>query len=231
MATDITGTKTKAYYDTVPDTCPVCHRGIAVKETAQAFIAGVTRDSEWTGSLEILYRCPRQECGRAFLAIYRQTIQNMDDRNWFFLEHLAPSESFPPEVEEPIRKVSPSFVNIYGQALEAERLRLDQVCGGGFRRAVEFLIKDYLIQKQPNDAESIKKAFLGVCIENYVTDVNVKKCAQRATWLGNDETHYQRKYDQHDIENLKELIRLTMYWMGSEILTEKYNAELKKKSK
>jgi hypothetical protein len=125
--------------------------------------------------------------------------------------------------------VSPNFVDIYGQSLEAERLGLNQICGGALRRAVEFLIKDYLVRKRPDNADSIKKTFLGVCIENYVTDVNIKKCAKRATWLGNDETHYQRKYEQHDIQNLKELIRLTMYWMGSEIMTEKYDVELTKK--
>jgi len=37
------------------------------------------------------------------------------------------------------------------------------------------------------------------------TDTNVKAVANRATWLGNDETHYEKKYEQLDIKHLKEL--------------------------
>jgi hypothetical protein len=94
---------------------------------------------------------------------------------------------------------------------------------------LEFLIKDYLIQKRPAETDSIKKAFLGVCINNHVDDANIKTCSDRATWPGNDQTHYERKYDEHDITHLKELIRLTMYWIASEIFTQKYNTELTKK--
>jgi len=231
MATDIVGKKIGANYDQEPDTCPVCHRAISVIKTNQAFVSAVTDDSVWTGYLEILYRCPRHDCGRSFLAIYRQAVQNTGDRDWFFFERLAPTTFQAPQIDKQIRAVSPNFVTIYGQALEAERLRLDQICGGGLRRAVEFLIKDYLIQTQPDNAEAIKKTFLGTCIENYISDPNIKACASRATWLGNDATHYERKYEAHDIQNLKELIELTMYWIKSEILTAKYNAELKKKSK
>jgi hypothetical protein len=229
-ATDIVGKKIEANYDTVPDTCPICHQGISVIKTNQAFVSAVIDDTDWTGFLEILYRCPRHDCGRSFLAIYRQHVQNTGNRDWFFFQSLAPTEFKPPQIDKQIRAVSPNFVRIYGQALEAERLGLDQICGGGLRRAVEFLVKDYLIQTQAEKAEAIKKTFLGTCIENYINDPNVKACASRATWLGNDETHYERKYGEHDIQNLKELIELTMYWIKSEMLTAKYNTELKKKS-
>jgi len=46
-----------------------------------------------------------------------------------------------------------------------------------------------------------------------------------------DQTHYERRYEKHDIQHLKELIRLTMFWMNSELLTAKYEAELKKPEK
>ena len=229
QAKDIAGRTIEANYDLMPDVCPVCHRGIDPIFNGIAFVSARTDSGGWTGYLELIFRCPRKHCARAFIAIYGQNVQNTGDRNWFFFEFCTPTSFEPPEVEDGIRQVSPRFVEIYGQSLEAERLGLDQICGCGLRRAVEFLIKDYLIQKRPEDTDSIKKAFLGTCINNYVTDTNVKAVANRATWLGNDETHYEKKYEQLDIKHLKELIRLTLYWMGSELLTEKYEAEMAKK--
>jgi hypothetical protein len=228
-AIDIAGAKIQAHYDEIPDICPVCHRGIQAVFTGTAFVSARTDSPAWTGYLELLFRCPRQDCARAFLAIYRQHVQTSHERGWFFFQGCAPTTFESPEVEDAICRVSPSFVQIYGQSLAAERLGLDQICGCGLRRALEFLIKDYLIQKQPTEADSIKKTFLGTCISNYITDANIKAVASRATWLGNDETHYEKRYEQLDIKHLKELIRLTLYWMGSELLTEKYTAEMAKK--
>ena len=228
-ATDLQKRTVEAFYDRIPDECPICHREISPIYGGRAFISGIVNETHWRGDLEILYRCPKQDCARAFIAIYRQHVQNTGDRNWFFLERLAPSEFEPPLVEDAVREISPNFVEIYGQALAAERSGLNQVSGCGLRRAVEFLIKDYLIQKRPQDSDAIEKAFLGTCINNYVTDTNIKTCASRATWLGNDQTHYKRKYEDRDISHLKKLIQLTLYWMGSEILTDKYTSELSKK--
>ena len=62
---------------------------------------------------------------------------------------------------EIIVKVSSDFVNIYNQAYCAEQLSLDQVCGVGYRKALEFLIRDYLIAREEDAAkvELIKKSF------------------------------------------------------------------------
>jgi len=42
----------------------------------------------------------------------------------------------------------------------------------------------------------------------------------RAVWLGNDETHYLRKWEQKDLTDLKNLIGLTVHWIEMEELTE-----------
>jgi hypothetical protein len=91
------------------------------------------------------------------------------------------------------------------------------------------LVKDYLIQVRPGDEGAIKSAALATCINNYVSDPNLKISADRATWLGNDATHYDQKYTDHDITHLKELIALTLYWLNSEMLTKKYRDEIPKK--
>lgn len=56
----------------------------------------------------------------------------------------------------------------------------------------------------------------------------VKSCATKAVWLGNDETHYERKWEDRDINDLKILIQLTLHHIESELLTEKFEMEMKK---
>ncbi|MCM3743240.1 DUF4145 domain-containing protein [Sporosarcina luteola] len=130
------------------------------------------------------------------------------------------------EFSQEINEISLEFSKIYNQALEAERRGLDQIAGIGFRKSLEFLVKDYLINFKSKEKESIEGKLLGKCITEDVSDENVKEIAKRAVWLGNDETHYIRKWEGKDIKDLKILIDLTLYWIQSEILTNKLVANM-----
>lgn len=121
-----------------------------------------------------------------------------------------------------IKDVSPDFEKIYNQAFYAEQLSLDQICGVGYRKALEFLIKDYLmLDKDESEKEIIKKKFLNNCIQEDVSDNRIKEVAKRAVWLGNDETHYTRKWVEKDVSNLKATIDLTVRWIENEIETKR----------
>jgi hypothetical protein len=72
------------------------------------------------------------------------------------------------------------------------------------------------IEKYKNDVE---KMLLARCIATYVKSEQVKEIAKRAAWLGNDETHYVRKWEGKDLEDLKKLIALTLHWIEIEKLT------------
>lgn len=61
---------------------------------------------------------------------------------------------------------------------------------------------------------------LGRCIADDLADDRIKNVARRAAWLGNDETHYVRRWEDRDIENLKRLIELTVRWIEMELETE-----------
>jgi len=121
---------------------------------------------------------------------------------------------------ERIKKVSPVFCEIYDQASQAEQMQLLQVCGPGYRKSLEFLIKDYVSEVYPAEADKIKEMWLASCIEKYVTDANIKETATRAVWLGNDETHYVRKWEDKDLQDMKKLISLATYWIEAQKLTE-----------
>ena len=62
---------------------------------------------------------------------------------------------------------------------------------------------------------------MGSCINEDVSDERIKQVAKRATWLGNDETHYVRKWEDKDVKDLVSLIDLTIRWIESEIETKK----------
>ena len=170
---------------------------------------------------EIVFQCPLRQCSRLFIGRYVRTGHGLSAGH-FLLHSTTPTNAVPPPVAKEIGEVSPSFVTIYSQASEAEALRLDQIAGVGYRKALEFLIKDYCVSLQPSDTESIHKEPLAATITTRVSDSHVKECARRATWLGNDQTHYTRKWGDKDITDLKTLIELTMNWIRSSVLTQRY---------
>ena len=64
------------------------------------------------------------------------------------------------------------------------------------------------------------------CINDYVNDTRIKSVAKRAVWLGNDETHYIRKWEGKNLEDMKKLIDLTVHWIEMEKLTESFEDDM-----
>jgi hypothetical protein len=212
-------------YDMDPDHCPLCHHGIMPTRIGASNI--VRREIEGD-ILQLIYLCPRIECQRVFIGIYRQNYghQRHYVEGPHVLKSTAPYRAVKPQIPDEIQKISPDYVEVLSQSEAAEAYQLDQIAGAGYRKALEFLIKDYAIIKNPEKADEIKNSFLGNCIKKFVTDQNVKECSKRAAWLGNDETHYIRKWEEKDINDLKILIKLTQAWILNSLLTESYLSEM-----
>lgn len=167
--------------------------------------------------------CPDISCKKAFISYYtvapgtaHTNYSNKTSQGTIIGKHFS----------DKINEISQAFVTIYNQAYAAEQQNLTEICGVGYRKALEFLIKDYSILNNPNEKEKIEKIFLGNVIENYVTDNRVKSVAKRAIWLGNDETHYIRKWEGKDLQDLKKLIDLTVHWIEMEALTSSFESEM-----
>jgi len=200
--------------DKIPDLCPVCnHKGIQIV-VFQAYVLG---------EVELFCRCPNQQCQHTYISHYKKSFSTA--------ERLSLYKSSPKNIANTIFSddiiiLSPSFNEIYHQSETAEGLGLSEICGVGYRKALEFLIKDYLIKINPAESESIKSEFLGKCIKDRIEDKKLQACAERATWLGNDETHYVKKWESKDITDLKILIKLALHWIESSILTDKYISDM-----
>ena len=92
-------------------------------------------------------------------------------------------------------------------------MSLDEIAGMGFRKAIEYLVKDYLLQADSNLEGKIEDRPLAKVIsENFNSqqETDLKGLLIRATWLGNDMTHYLKYHDNFDINDLKKLIKLVM---------------------
>lgn len=122
--------------------------------------------------------------------------------------------------------ISPYFVKIYWEAESAENRKLFQIYWIWYRKAIEFLIKDYLINLKPELEEDIKKDTLWNCIKNYIDNKKIQEISKRAVWLWNDEIHYIRKWEDKDLSDLKKLIDITLYYIFMEIESDSIIEEM-----
>lgn len=199
-----------------PDYCPHCHRKIHPKLYISVHLAtGVN-------TIQTIFQCTHQSCQKIFIASY----SNDGVTEPWILFDVAPINPEEIQVPELIEELSPFFVQIYNQAIKAESMKLDQIVGIGIRKSLEFLIKDFAVFENKDKEEAIRRSQLGDCIKNYINDHNIKECAKRAIWLGNDETHYVRKWEEKDIKDLKTLVKLTINWIENHLLTKKYISEM-----
>ncbi len=216
---DVAGLRTPekrvSYYDQV-DECPVCRAKGHPKQ-----IAWRVHDSLRT-KLWIVYQCPSLKCQAVFVGEFGYEHAS----NAYSLRILFPKNFAKVEFPKVVIEVSPDFSEIYNQALKAESYGLNHICGPGFRKALEFLVKDFCILKNPASNAEIKALLLGKCIKKYIADPTARKIAERAAWLGNDETHYERRWEDKDVQDLKMLIRLTVNFVENEQLTELYLAAM-----
>lgn len=134
--------------------------------------------------------------------------------------YSVPSKFFEKEFEESISRLSPQFVKIYNQAFQAESQQLDEIAGLGYRKALEFLIKDFSIHITPDDEASILSMPLSQCIQKYINDPRIETLVRKATWIGNDEAHYLRKHTDRAISDLKAFISASVHFISMILIVE-----------
>jgi hypothetical protein len=198
----------------IPDKCPFCHKAITPN-----ILIGHTH----VYNLEVIMFCPNEDCGKVFIGYYRLNPPSPVPQ---FSGETTKGTLETKKFSEKINEISSAFVKIYDQAYIAEQQDLKEICGVGYRKALEFLIKDYVILNHDDEKEKIEKTQLGNVIENFVNDTRIQSVAKRAAWLGNDETHYIRKWEGKNLDDLKKLIDLTVHWIEMETLTSCFEEDM-----
>ena len=201
-----------------PNECPICHSGI------EPTIYGGSIDGAGTEAYLSLH-CGCRKCNSSFLSRY--DVIGIDLNQAVSLHTYAHKTRF--KCSEPIKtrkitfdkhieSVSSSFVEIYNQAKIAEDSGLTHLCGIGYRKSLEFLIKDYALYIHQED-ESIADKPLSQCIKDYLDNDNLKHVATAAAWIGNDETHYTKKHEDYNLDDLKMIINATVSYITTELIT------------
>lgn len=198
-----------------PEYCPLC-----VKYIQPRTLNGIRYPfDEEIDRLRVIFQCP--SCNEPFIGCY-EYYGYYKGLEQFGSYKFYPQSVERKEVNEEIKKVSPEFINIYNQALTADNMKLQDIAGPGYRKALEFLMKDYLKALMPEQTDKIEKMALAKCISDLVDNTKIKETAKRAAWLGNDETHYRRKWENFDVTHMKTLVDLTVNWIEAEFLYKKF---------
>ena len=120
----------------VPTVCPYCKKHISPVEKmwGEHWIRWKWDDRYF------LYQCTNKECEKCFVALYRQESHNLSYR------YIPIPSNQKEEFSNVIMGISSNFEIIYNQSYSAEQDWLLQICWGGYRKALEFLIKDLKVK-------------------------------------------------------------------------------------
>lgn len=189
--------------------CPRCN----ISSPANILKAYYTRSDRYQDKAYCLYLC--SACNTCYFVTYG--IGGFNRASNIQLISPIPSEkiNFQPE----IITLSSSFVKIYEEANIAEKNGLGEICGIGYRKALEFLIKDYCLYLHP-DNDDIKTIPLSQCISKYIDNERINTMAKASIWLGNDEAHYSRKHEDYSLSHLKSFINVCVAYIANELVYE-----------
>ena len=160
-----------------------------------------------------VYECPA--CFTPFMAIW----ESRPYRDYLELKYLSPQRHFKKAFDDMIKNISPDFVGIYHESERAEATGLLKICGSGYRKALEFLIKDYAVYLDPENAKQIEEETLHQTIQR-LDCPKLQMAAKKCSWLGNDHVHYKFTHTNKDIQDMKNLLDVTVYWIMAEEITK-----------
>lgn len=188
--------------------CPFCGHALSPD---LLFSSLIEYKNNKDNRLFILNYCPN--CDNEFMSIHSY---DPSDGGYLF-NSSAPVRFSGHAFSDNIQSLSPQFVTTYNESLHAEKLGLNSICGMGYRKALEFLIKDYVISKFPEEKVKIEQLPLAQCIGTYISDERLKTLAKASAWLGNDQTHYVQKHTSHGIKALKQFINAFVTFIDADL--------------
>ncbi len=210
-----------------PNICPHCH---VANEPRQLFKWFDNKENKLIST----WQCNFHQCGRIFV------ISHKEDNSSYVIERALNGLPKGPIWPEPILNLKDGktlgseneedskFIKTYLQSLEAESNGHDEIAGMGYRKAIEYLVKDWAIQSNPSEKEKILSLWLSGIIKEFFTG-DLKDILERATWLGNDQTHYNKLFEEYNINHLKELIDLIMVELDREFKKRHYIENIEKR--
>ena len=167
----------------IPQSCPLC--GIGNNPTTNE----VGRLEIQEGYVFTLHhRCPA--CKKYHMT--NQEYLNQDDKTTMIL--VYPNKVVI-DIDDLFIEHAPRFVEFYSEAVEAEKMGLENIAGTGYRTAIECLIKDYALAFELDDKEYLSdpKLTFNNAIDRYVKNDDLLKGALHfIRTVGNGYTHWNK---------------------------------------
>lgn len=167
----------------IPQSCPLC--GIGNNPTTNE----VGRLEIQEGYVFTLHhRCPA--CKKYHMT--NQEYLNQDDKTTMVL--IYPNKIVS-DIDCLFIDHAPRFVEFYSEAIEAEKMGLENIAGTGYRSAIECLIKDYALAFELDTKEYLSdpKLTFNNAIDRYVKDDDLLKGALHFIRIvGNGYTHWNK---------------------------------------
>lgn len=212
----------------VPKKCPHCNKFVQMDIVGK--VNGPKKNVDIT---LVVFQCIA--CRELIVGRYIQTgivfrLFNENNKSFFYPNAEYRDIEFPAE----IKKVSPKFPCIYNQAAKAEHYGCIDIAGAGFRKAAEFLIRDFAIYKHQNKKENILNTLSAKnVIKNFLNEYpRISRAAVNSLELGNDEVHYSKIYTEYSLKDLKDFIEIVVGEIVDELKLEQFekaSAETKNK--
>lgn len=205
------------------DICPHCCIGIDMARARQQDFLDIASENQPAFNVISVYQCPY--CHRGFVVIHHLERKSIEMSEKFF--YIEASQSVYPiatpnlTIDHEIHKISPRFYETYNQCLMAKASGLNELYGMGYRKALEYLVKDFAISENSKEKKKIESMSLHSCIETYFKNSDAKTALTAAKWLGNNETHYVNDNDEGDIVLLENLIQDTLDYIRREFRNKK----------
>jgi len=220
----------KCYID-LPGVCPHCGTLISPQIMfGSPFATGYFKTDSANSRVVIIYRCTNDKCLKFFVIEYKfRKITHLEGYNqvrtfdYLDCEPIKYSYKIPFQIDVPknIKDIFPEFFNIYSQAQQAEKDKLDKIYGMAYRKALEFLVKGYAIHRNPNDVSKINAKPLGNVIAQDFGDLpRIQALAKASNWIATDATHYEQRFDNADTEAMKMFIESAMTFISADLTAD-----------
>ena len=176
----------------LPDVCPYCCNGMQPS-------VHVASPSVEGNEFAIILSCPI--CKKLFFSVY--SIHREYD-NKLYSSNIAvhPYQQSKPQIPREIKQYYPYFFQIYEQAAIAEKHGLNKITGMAYRKALEVLVKQYMINQFPDDENNILNEPLGHSIAR-ISSAKIHSLAKAISWIGNDQTHMVQKHPDYNVPEMK----------------------------
>ena len=185
---------------TLPSICPRCGRDLSAIPLSSNHVGNFNYEETYAVVIQCLL-CKKS----IYLDVKRSSASPMIG---IILNSYPGNQIF--DLPSGIEVLYPDFAKMYCEAASAEARNFSGICGMGFRKALEILVKQYAVKAFPADADTIYKEFLSQTISR-IQNAKIQTLARAATWLGNDQTHLQTIHPEYSVADIKAFIKTLCY--------------------